>query len=241
MLHELDYLRELNMAAIILKLSLSMLVGGILGLNRTRKGRAAGFRTYMLVCLGSTLTMLMSQYFQVMSLGPWQPALAETGLRLDLSRLGAQVINGIGFLGAGTILVVGSKKVLGLTTAAGLWAAACLGLAIGAGFYEAVLMLAVLIFTIIRFLPALEDKITENSRYMNIYIETAEADTFGQIIKLLKANQITILDVDIQRKSNQSGLNPNAIFSIYIHSKESHVSIISKIGTIEDVLQVDEI
>lgn len=130
----MDYFRELNFVSVALRLLLSALIGFSLGLERGRKRRPAGCRTYMLVCMGATLTLLLSQYEYIMVTTKWASIASEIGLRTDVSRFGAQVINGVGFLGAGTILVTGRREVKGLTTAAGLWASACMGLAIGAGF-----------------------------------------------------------------------------------------------------------
>ena len=116
--------RSINDISIIIRVLLSIIIGGVIGIERGRKHHPAGFRTYMLVCLGATLVMMTNQYiYQTFSNG-------------DISRLGAQVINGIGFLGAGTIIVTRKNQVRGLTTAAGLWSSACLGLAVGIGFYE---------------------------------------------------------------------------------------------------------
>ena len=102
------------------------MLGGIVGVEREKKGRPAGLRTYMLVCSGSALVMMTNQY------------LAVCYPQVDVSRMASQVISGIGFLGAGTIILTGKNQVRGLTTAAGLWAVACLGLAIGIGFYSLV-------------------------------------------------------------------------------------------------------
>ena len=116
-------LRAITLLSIGIRLGAALLVGGILGLEREKKKRAAGLRTYMLVCVGSCLIMLTNQYiYQITGAG-------------DPMRLGAQVISGIGFLGAGTIMVRKHSQVVGLTTAAGLWTTACIGLALGAGFY----------------------------------------------------------------------------------------------------------
>ena len=134
----ISYLRELNMASLLLRLILAMLCGGLLGLERGRKRRPAGSRTYMLVCLGAALTMVLSQYEYVMLTTEWVDVSTELGIRTDVARFGAQVVNGIGFLGAGTIMITGRQQIKGLTTAAGLWASACMGLSIGAGFYESV-------------------------------------------------------------------------------------------------------
>ena len=149
MMEGLAYLREMNVASVLLRLTVAMLFGGFIGLERERKRRPAGFRTYMLVCLGAALTMLLSQYESYMVTHAWHETAMEIGLRTDVSRFGAQVINGIGFLGAGTIIVTGKQEVKGLTTAAGLWASACMGLAIGAGFYECVLLGFLLILLIV--------------------------------------------------------------------------------------------
>lgn len=126
-------LAGMELLSVIARLSLAALFGGLLGLERERKNRPAGLRTYLIVCVGAALTVLLSEYEQWMLSTHWAAA-AGSAVQIDISRLGAQVINGIGFLGAGTILVSSRKKVRGLTTAAGLWASACMGLAVGAGY-----------------------------------------------------------------------------------------------------------
>ena len=140
----LDSLREWSEVSVIVRLVVAMICGGLIGIERASKRRAAGFRTYMVVCLGATLAMLLNQYIDSMLVNVWQ--ITQT---TDAARLGAQVINGIGFLGAGTIIFTGSQQVKGLTTAAGLWASACMGLAIGAGFYEAALIACLMIVLVI--------------------------------------------------------------------------------------------
>jgi putative Mg2+ transporter-C (MgtC) family protein len=114
---------------ITLRLALSVLIGGLIGFERERNNHAAGLRTHILVCLGSTLIMLLSMY-------GFSDFAKLDNVRLDPARLAAQVISGIGFLGAGTILYTG-KTITGLTTAASLWVVAAIGLTIGAGFYYA--------------------------------------------------------------------------------------------------------
>ena len=117
----------------VVRLILATVCGGMIGIERGRKHRPAGFRTHMIVCIGAALTMVLSVYISDMIVNVWK--LEESQIKIDVSRLGAQVIHGIGFLGAGTIIVTGRQQIKGLTTAAGLWASACMGLAIGAGFY----------------------------------------------------------------------------------------------------------
>ena len=125
MLSCFDFVRDMSFLAVTVRLALAVICGGIIGLEREYKRRPAGFRTHILICLGAAMTTLTSQYLCL-----------EMHFYTDVGRLGAQVIAGIGFIGAGTIIVTKRKQVKGLTTAAGLWASACLGLAIGAGFYS---------------------------------------------------------------------------------------------------------
>ena len=132
------YLREINTISIIIRLTLATICGGILGAERGRKKRPAGFRTHILVCIGAAMIMITSQYMS--------DILGMTG---DASRMGAQVISGIGFLGAGTIMVVGKNEVKGLTTAAGLWACACMGLAVGIGFYEGAILSCIFLYAVV--------------------------------------------------------------------------------------------
>lgn len=133
----LHTIREITYGTIFFRLFLSIVIGGVLGLERGRKSRPAGLRTYILVCLGSTVVMMTNQYVsQCMNTG-------------DPVRMGAQVLSGIGFIGAGSIMKTGRNQVRGITTAAGLWAAACIGLAIGIGFYEVAIAGGILIFIVL--------------------------------------------------------------------------------------------
>ena len=137
-----DYFYDVNIFSVILRLFLAVLYGGIIGLERGASKHPPGFRTHILVCVGATLAMLTNQY--ICETGLYSPA--------DPSRLGAQVITGVGFLGVGTILVTGGQKIKGLTTAAGLWASACIGLALGIGFYSGAIAAGILVFVSLRFL-----------------------------------------------------------------------------------------
>lgn len=241
MLESLDFLRELNMCSVMLRLTLAMFFGGLIGLERGRKRRPAGFRTYMLVCLGAALTMLLSQYEYHMINTAWSTLAEEIGVRTDVARFGAQVINGIGFLGAGTIIVTGRQEVKGLTTAAGLWASACMGLAIGAGFYECVVLAFLLIFLSIRFLPYLENFIIENARNMNIYVEFKSLDDVGTIIGRIKAQGGQIYEVDIDHGREEKSRNPSAVFSIRLQGNLAHTQVLAAISDLESVRTIDEI
>ena len=186
----IDYLRELNFVSVALRLLLSAVIGFSLGMERGRKRRPAGCRTYMLVCMGATLTLLLSQYEYYMLTNRWYDLALEIGIRTDVSRFGAQVINGVGFLGAGTILVTGRREVKGLTTAAGLWASACMGLAIGAGFYESVVLGTVLIFLSMRFLPTIENMMWSG---LHSSISTSNLSRWTILAPVLAASRSRIL------------------------------------------------
>ena len=241
MIAQLDWLREMSTVSVLLRLLLAMLFGGLIGLERVRKRRPAGFRTYMLVCMGAALTVILSQYEFYMVTHEWTELAAEIGLRTDVSRFGAQVINGIGFLGAGTIIVAGKQEVKGLTTAAGLWASACMGLAIGAGFYECVALCFALIFLVIRLLPFIETAIIENARNMNIYVEFQSLDDVGEIINRIKSQDVQIYEVEIERGREERSRNPSAIFFIRMNQKQAHTRILTAISELESVYTIDEI
>ena len=187
----IDYLRELNLASVFLRLTLAMFFGGMIGIEREKKRRPAGFRTYMLACLGATLAGIISQYNYVMINTVFADIASEIGRNTDVTRIGAKVIGGVGFLGAGTIIVTDRQEVKGLTTAAGLWASACMGLAIGADFYECVILAFLLMFLCIRLLPYLENYMVERARNMNLYIEYASFDNIGLIIGKRRALKST--------------------------------------------------
>ena len=241
MLQELDFLRELNIWSVMLRLTLAMIFGGLIGLERGRKGRAAGFRTYMVVCLGAALTIVLGQYEGYMLTEVWHEVVISTDIRADVSRFGAQVINGIGFLGAGTIIVTRRQEVKGVTTAAGLWASACVGLAIGAGFYEAVLLAFLAIFLSIRFFVRFENAIAENARNMNLYVEFESLDDVGAIIGRIKAQGAHIYEVDIDHGREDRSRNPSAVFSIRLQQRKTHTRVMAAISELESVRAIDEI
>ncbi|MBQ3104520.1 MAG: MgtC/SapB family protein [Lachnospiraceae bacterium] len=237
----LYYLRELNTASLLFRLFLAVLLGGMIGLERGRKRRPAGFRTYLIVCMGATLTMILGQYNHEMMETQWAVWANHIGVRPDVSRFGAQVINGIGFLGAGTVLVTGRQEVKGLTTAAGLWASACMGLAIGAGFYECVLVAFFLIYLSVRLFPKLEFTITERSKNMNLYVEFQSMDHIGSAISVIKSHGIQIVEVDIDRGKKRKGVRPSAVFSIRLNRWIPHEQVLSSISGLEGIWVIDEL
>ena len=225
---------------LLIRLGVASLCGGLIGIERGRKRRAAGFRTHMLICMGAALTMILSTYLAAMMTGGLWNLDPETDyIRTDISRFGAQVINGIGFIGAGTIIVTGRQQVKGMTTAAGLWASACMGLAIGAGFYAAALIgCAFIILTIVVF-SKLENVILSHSRNVNLYVEFEHTDDLSVIIEKIKGQEVRIFDVEIT-KAKGTAL-PNAIFSLQLPKKKPHTAVMTAIAEIDTVRTIEEI
>lgn len=241
MIEGLDSLRGLTALSLLLRLLLAMLFGGLIGLERGRKHRAAGFRTYMLVCLGAALTSLMSQYLHVMMNTVWLGFAASSARQIDMSRFGEKVFSGIGFLAAGTIIVTGRQEVKGLTTAAGLWASACMGIAIGAGFYECVVISFALMFFCIHFLPAVETYLIENARNMNIYIELRSLESIGGLLSQVKALGVQVYDVEIDRGDGNTHRYPSAVLSIRLRHRQQHPQIMAALSEVRGVTMIDEI
>ena len=233
-------LRELNMLSMMLRVILAMFVGGIVGFEREKKGRPAGFRTYMLVALGATLTVILSQYLDLMLNTRWVLKAQDIGIKTDLSRFGAQVINGVGFLGAGTIIVTGRQEVKGLSTGAGLWASACMGIAIGAGFYECMIIGTLLIIICMKLLPLIENVITRYARNMSIYVSMDSMENLGGVVGYMKYSDIRLYDVEID-KANEHLNHVNALFSIHLPKRLQHTEVLAKIATLDGIIAIEEV
>lgn len=221
----------------LLRLLIASLCGGIIGIERGRKNRPAGFRTYMLVCMGAALTMVLGTYLSNMIDNVWQ----LEGVSTDVARFGAQVINGIGFLGAGTIIVTGRQQVKGMTTAAGLWASACMGLAIGTGFYVAAVIACLLIITTIVVFSKLEALILARSRNINICVEYESVDDIAQIVATIREHDVRIFDVELSKAKGIERPYPSAIFSLQLPKKKPHTIVMTSIAKIKTVRSIEEL
>ena len=241
MLSQLDYLRDFNTASVFVRLLLALLLGGLIGLDRALRHRPAGPRTYALVCVGAALTMVLSQHEYVMLTTEWAPMAEAVGLKTDVSRFGAQVINGIGFLGAGTVIATNQQKVKGLTTASGLWASACLGLVVGSGFYEAALFAFLLIVITMWLLRPLEEVIIERSRNINIYVELRSIADMGAVLKTIKDQNINIFDMDIHHGKDQIVQKPNAVLYLRMPHRAPHHELITLLSDLDEVYTVKEL
>ena len=224
-----DNLRDVNMASIILRIVMSMVLGGILGLERGRKNRPAGFRTYMLVCLGATLVMCTNQYiFKFYDGG-------------DIVRLGAQVISGIGFLGAGTIMVTGRQQIRGITTAAGMWAAACCGLAIGIGFYEGAIAFGIAIFIIMEVINRMEVMLRSSGPVVGVYIEYSGKNRFSSLLGEIRSNDLDVTNINFNKNEYSKSGEMCVVLTLEFKGKRKHSEIIDYISTLEGVDYVEEV
>lgn len=160
------------LGSIVFKLFLSVLLSGLIGWERQAKHLPAGFRTYILVCVGSTLIMMISRF------------MIDIDINFDAARLGAQVISGIGFLGAGTIIRDGAN-VRGITTAASLWAVACVGLSIGIGFYAGAVLTAITMLLVLHVLGGFKDRRREDGEVSFVLSLRNEADAIAELFATL--------------------------------------------------------
>lgn len=226
----LQYFLDLNFVSIVLRLIMATICGGVIGLERGRKGQAAGCRTHMLVCIGSALVMMTNVFI-----------VNEYGGASDPSRIGAQVVSGIGFLGAGTIMVTHKNKVKGLTTAAGLWASGCMGLTIGVGYYELAIIGCVFIFSIIAVLNKFDRKIYGASKNIDVYIEFNEAKDLRKLIATLRSMQIEIRDIQIIKNKTIDKSVLGAILSLRTIDKYEHSEIIAELSVLDEISYIEEV
>ena len=226
MRHFLDPLREVTTVAVLVRLFFAMICGGAIGIEREHKRRTAGFRTHILICLGAAMTTMVSQFL-----------FREMHLYTDIGRLGAQVIAGIGFIGAGTIIVTKRRQVKGLTTAAGLWTCAIIGLCVGAGYYEAAVLATIIILLAEIFFSRFEYWVLDNARNINIYVEYSGTDKLDNVIRTLKTYRVIILDLEITK----SGQNSCAIFQLQLPKKLSHDKLMTVVSTSDGIISVEEL
>jgi len=215
----LALLEEFNIYSVIFRILLATFVGGCIGSERGRHGRAAGLRTHILVCVGASMTTLIGLY-----------ATEKLGSPGDPMRMGAQVVSGMGFLGAGTIMVRNRSQVTGLTTAAGLWATACLGLAIGAGFYIAVLPAFLVVMATITVFIHLEraSKPRDRGAY---YIEFASIEGARALYEDLSS---CIAEVDVVPA--RSGISLHVGLEVVVKNHEGNKRMQNKLQNSKDVV-----
>ncbi len=182
---------------IAIKLAIAGVLGGIIGYERENTQRPAGFRTHILVCVGAALVMVTSEYIFEQY---------HSFVDMDPARLGAQVISGIGFLGAGTIIREG-VNVKGLTTAASLWAVSCVGIASGAGFYSGAILATSIIFLTLLLLKRFEKKFSNMKRYNTIFIHSnIYSGWIGKISEVLEKHDVFVKNIEFKNNVNKKNI-----------------------------------
>ena len=229
MLSIFDSLREVTLLSVTIRMLLAVVCGGIIGIEREFKRRPAGFRTHILICLGAAMTTLTSQYLYLCM-----------GQYTDMARLGAQVVAGIGFIGAGTI-IVRRQRVKGLTTAAGLWAAAIIGLTLGGGFYEGGLFATALILIAELFFSRLEYRMLKNSPEVNLYIEHTDKSCIEELLRLFREADMKILNMGIIRSDSTEKHNACAIFTLRLRKGTHQEDLLDQARATPGVVSVRQL
>ena len=223
-----EWAADINVWSVILRVIIACLIGGIIGAERASKHHVAGLRTYILVCLGSCAAMMTNQFIAGSS---------------DAARLGAGVVTGIGFLGAGTIMVTSRNQVRGLTTAAALWACGCVGLAIGIGFYTMAIASAIVILLALVLLPKIEQSLQGRAKLVDIHIELLSRPDLKKLLEYVRSNNIQVLSIAYDPAYANTGLSVYSI-ALKINKNEqgkyiNHEVLLNSIKALEYVNYVE--
>ena len=230
MLHIFDFAREMSMLAVTVRMVSAVICGGLVGIERESKRRPAGFRTHILICLGASVTILTNLYlYQVMH------------LYTDISRMGAQAIAGIGFIGAGTIIVTKRKRVKGLTTAAGLWTMAAIGLVCGAGYLELAYFATAMVLLAEVLLSKFEYRFVRKVEDVNLYVEYKHSICIEQIMAVLRRQAIKLNDLEITRINDGDDHRYCAILEIQTNKEKLDGTLMQELHGIEDVTNIEEL
>lgn len=230
MIEMLNDLREMTFLSITVRMMCAMVFGGVIGIEREYKRRPAGFRTHILICMGAAMTTLTSQYLYLCM-----------GYYTDMARLGAQVIAGIGFIGAGTIIVTKQQRVKGLTTAAGLWVAAIVGLAVGAGFIEGGFFVTVLILAVELLFVKLEKRFLDTGRERIYYIEYADSPCLEDVLAVFREHDIRVLNMEITRAKESEKNHASAIFYTRLGKQRDCENVVSDLGAVAGLHLIEEL
>lgn len=238
----LESMRAFSFPSAAFRMVLAMLAGGLVGYGRSKEGHPAGLRTYMLISIGAAMSVLITQFLYEMLAGPWDPIVQEIGLKFDASRLASQVITGIGFLGAGIILKVAHQQVNGVTTATGLFATVCMGIAAGAGYYECVIPALILIAVVLNNLSQFEVAFRRRLRNLTLNVEFDSLEDISRITELIEQQNARIFDIDVERTKNKGGKCPSAIFFLRLSKQDrSHSGMLTAVAELPCVRSAQEL
>ncbi|MBO4688652.1 MAG: MgtC/SapB family protein [Clostridiales bacterium] len=227
MLGIFDGIRDVTMLSTTIRLLIAVVLGGLIGLERSYKNRPAGFRTHILVCLGGTIASMTGIYLYL-----------NMNLPTDISRLGAQVVSGLGFIGGGTIIVVNNHKIKGLTTAAGLWACGVIGIAVGAGFYEGAILATGFVLIAETLFSILGDRITHNTPFKMI-LEYNDKNALNHVMRYCKNNRMVISNLEATGKRDAIMSVYSVALTVRPREKVDFDKILNHIDGIEGVIDVE--
>ena len=228
MLHELDFLRGMGLSGVVFRVALALLCGGVIGIERAEKRRPAGFRTHILICLGAAIAAMTSVHLFV-----------TMHYYLDVARMGAGVVSGIGFIGAGTIMVTRRRRVKGLTTAAGLWVVAIVGLCCGFGFYEGAVYTTILVLVAEVFFSKLEYRLLRSNREIGVYVEYTKPSCLEEVVDRCHMLGVKIVDLEINRNNDETGASC-AVLALSSRQGAGREEIFQALTSVDDVLAVVE-
>jgi len=212
--------------SVVLRLLTAAVLSGILGFERTRKLRAAGLRTYILVCVGSAMAMITGLHA------------SELSNHVDPTRIAAQVLSGVGFIGAGTIMITGYHRVRGITTAAGLWVSACLGLAVGIGMYAGSFAMLIITLSSVIIGEKVQTRYIARSNLMRLYILFEDAEYLRSFLAFLKSENISIRDFE---QPYIVGKSFAATFILKVAANQKHIDIVGKISAHDGIAYAEEV
>lgn len=216
--------------AVFVRLVLACVVGMVVGMNREFHNKGAGMKTHVLVCMGSALTMIVSQY--VLETFP--------DARADMNRIGAAVVSGVGFLGVGTIIVTGKNEVRGLTTAAGLWSCACIGLIAGIGYVPGTLIALGFVLFTFTVLNRLDTVLRKNARTFDLYVEFESRSGIKEFLKHLHQWDCEYSNFELSR--GEAGKNsPAATVTIKLPQMGRKQPFLAAVQNLDFVSFCDEI
>ncbi len=211
---------------VILRMAAAFLLGALIGIDRGVKRRGGGARTDAAVCLGSAMVMLTAQFMYLRFSG-----------NTDISRMASQVVSGVGFLGAGSI-IVSRHQVKGLTSAAGVWICACIGLAAGIGFVDGAMIATLILLGGLHLLPLIETKIYQHTRYVTLYIEAEDSRIAAALLHRLKSDGCTVDMYDVERP-RAGGQSFTILATVRISKKRKRDAYIESLSQIEGILSID--
>ena len=224
------YLQSMDEIAVVLRLILATVCGSLIGWERVVRRHSAGIRTFSLVSLGSAVATALNLYLA-----------ALPGFDADVSRIPAGVVSGIGFLGAGTIIVTGRNQIKGLTTAASLWVASCMGMAFGAGYIVVGLSCFALVMLANLVLVRVTQQIEENSRYISMYIEVEETNGVKKLRKKFADMGYQITSINKTKDKTLSGTDSALMVELDFGTKHSHQKLFDELNNMDFVSYVEEV